>query len=100
MISEQFFVEGIQCRLDSGYLDEYIYAIGIIFEHSLDTADLTLYSVQSVLQVVELSAAPMLGFVGHSVLPLNLKALDTTQTELRLIAKAPTMGESKIPREG
>lgn len=99
VLVQQLPSEGIQCRLYGGHLSQDIGAIGVLFQHILQSAHLSLNTAQTVLQCLCLLGRAVFGLmrttaVAHSFTPFRRRALVTTNRELRLIASAPIIGES------
>ena len=48
MVGKEFFVEGIDGGVDGSGLDEDVVAVGVVFEHSDDSADLAFDAFEAV----------------------------------------------------
>ena len=48
MIREKLLIECVECGIDGSDLSHDIWAIGVLFDHALDTADLPFDTVQAI----------------------------------------------------
>ena len=48
MACEKLLIEGVECGIDGSDLSHDIWAIGVLFDHALDTADLPFDTVQAI----------------------------------------------------
>ena len=97
--------KGFKRTFGGAGLREHINAVGVIVNHIAKSADLPLYTAETVLQRTVLLGCALLFpcatgayfFFTHNFLPLRRRALHTTQTEESDIASPAIMGLSRGP---
>ena len=66
MIREKLLIEGVECGIDSSNLSHDIWAIGVFFDHALDTADLPFDTVQAIDEFFIFLRRSFLGFMART----------------------------------
>ena len=66
MVREELLIEGVECGIDCGDLSHDIGAIGVLFDHALDTADLPFDTAQAVDELFVFLGRSLLGFMART----------------------------------
>ena len=66
MVREELLIEGVECGIDGSDLSHDIWAIGVLFDHALDTADLPFDTVQAIDELFIFLRRSLLGFMART----------------------------------